>query len=296
MRLGLLFRPEWPPEALPAFARRAEHDGFDELWVVEDCFLAGGLTMAATALAVTERIGVGIGLLPAAVRNPAIAAMEIAGLARLHPDRLTAGFGHGVEEWMRQIGARPPNRLVALEETVDAVRRLLAGDTLQVDGGFVHLDSVRLDHLPREPPRVFIGTTGPRALEIAGRVADGFLLPEACGPAAVRWACGVAGVSGSVYAWFSIDDDRDAAAEALRQGLEARRRSGRYNRLFELAGVDSVGLDAVRAMAVAGDADDCAAGVRALGEAGAESVVLVPRERDAAEQVGRFVADVMPRL
>ena len=78
--------------------------------------------------------------------------------------------------------------------------------------------------------------------------------------------------------------------------MEARRRSGRYNRLFELAGVDSVGLDAVRAMAVAGDADDCAAGVRALGEAGAESVVLVPRERDAAEQVGRFVADVMPRL
>jgi alkanesulfonate monooxygenase SsuD/methylene tetrahydromethanopterin reductase-like flavin-dependent oxidoreductase (luciferase family) len=293
VRLGLLFRPEWPPEELPAFARGAERDGFDELWVVEDCFLAGGLTMAATALAVTERIGVGIGLLPAVVRNPAIAAMEIAGLARVHPRRLTAAFGHGVEEWMRQIGARPPNRLVALEETVDAVRRLLAGETLRADG-FVHLDSVRLDHVPREPPRVLIGTTGPRALEIAGRVADGFLLPEACGPGAVRWACGVAGVSGSVYAWFSIDDDRDAAAEALRPGLEARRGSGRYDRLFQLAGVDSVGADAVRAMAVAGDADDCAAGVRALGEAGAESVVLVPRDR--TEQVARFVADVMPRL
>ena len=39
MRLGLLFRPEWPPEELVAFARAAERDGFDELWVVEDCFL-----------------------------------------------------------------------------------------------------------------------------------------------------------------------------------------------------------------------------------------------------------------
>jgi 5,10-methylenetetrahydromethanopterin reductase len=296
MRLGLLYRPEWPPEGLVAFARAAERDGFDELWVVEDCFLAGGLTMAATALAVTERIGVGIGLLPVAVRNPAIAAMEIAGLARVSPGRLTVAFGHGVEDWMRQIGARPPNRLVALEETVDAVRRLLAGETLRGDGGFVHLDDVRLEHVPGEAPQVLVGTTGPRALQIAGRVADGFLLPEACGPAAVSWASGVARVPGYVYVWLSIDDDRDAAAEALLPGLEARRRSGRYDRLFELAGVDSVGIEAVRATAVCGDADDCAVGVRALADAGAESVVLVPREQDAAEQVGRFVADVMPRL
>jgi hypothetical protein len=119
----------------------------------------------------------------------------------------------------------------------------------------------------------------------------------------VRAGCGavglwVAGVPGFVYAWLSLDDDRDAAAEALLPGLEARRRSGRYDRLFELAGVDSVGVgvEAARAMAVGGDAGDCAAGVRALAEAGAESVVLVPREHDAAQQVERFVAEVVPRL
>src|SRR5918998_287431 len=183
-RVGVLFRPEWAPEGLPAFARGAERHGFAELWVVEDCFLAGGPTMAATGLAVTGRLRVGIGLLPAAVRNPAVVAMELAGLARLHPGRLVAAFGHGVEEWMRQIGARPPDRLVALEDTVEAVRRLLAGETLRVDGRFVHLDDVQLDHRPGEPPPILIGTTGPRALALAGRLADGFLLPEACGPAA----------------------------------------------------------------------------------------------------------------
>lgn len=296
MRLGLQFRPEWPPEELPAFARSAERDGFAELWVVEDCFLAGGPTMAATALAVTERLRVGIGLLPAAVRNPAVAAMELAGLARLHPGRLVAAFGHGVEEWMRQIGARPPDRLIALEETVEAVRRLLAGETVRVDGRFVHLDDVRLDHRPAEPPPILIGTTGPRALALAGRVADGFLLPEACGPAAVRWASGAAGTSAAVYAWLSLDDDRDAAAEALRPELEARRRSGRYERLFELAGVTALDPGSVRAMAVCGDAEDCASALRALGEAGAESVVLAPRQADPAEQVARFVAEVMPRV
>jgi alkanesulfonate monooxygenase SsuD/methylene tetrahydromethanopterin reductase-like flavin-dependent oxidoreductase (luciferase family) len=95
-RLGVLFRPEWPPEDLPAFARDAEEDGFAELWLVEDCFLAGGLTMAATALASTSTLGVGIGLLPVALRNSALTAMEIAGLARVHPARLTVAFGHGV--------------------------------------------------------------------------------------------------------------------------------------------------------------------------------------------------------
>jgi alkanesulfonate monooxygenase SsuD/methylene tetrahydromethanopterin reductase-like flavin-dependent oxidoreductase (luciferase family) len=243
---------------------------------------------------------VAIGLLPAAMRNPAIAAMEIAGLARVFPGRFTAAFGHGVEEWMRQIGARPPNRLVALEETVDAVRRLLAGETLNVDGRWARLDDVRLAHIPSEAPPVLIGTTGPRALEIAGRVADGFLLPEGSGLEAVRWACGIAGGTACVYAWLSLDDDRDAAAEALRPGLESWRRMGLYPRLFELAGVGedatSISLDQVRAMAVAGDADDCERAVRALWKAGAETVALVPRHEDRADQVAWFVAEVLPRL
>jgi 5,10-methylenetetrahydromethanopterin reductase len=291
VQLGLLFRPEWPPEALPAFAGGAERDGFDELWVVEDCFLAGGPTMAATALAVTERLGVGVGLLPAAVRNPAIAAMEIAGLARLHPGRLTVAFGHGVEAWMRQIGARPVDRLVALEEVVRAVRALLAGEEVTVHGDHVRLDRVRLDHVPGEAPPLLIGSTGPRALELAGRVADGFLLPEASGPAAVRWARGLAGGVGAVYAWLSIDDDRDAAAEALRPELEGRMAS--YPRLFEAAGVTAVDLDAVRAMTIAGDAGDCVRAIAALEAAGTDRLVVIPR--DEAQQA-RFVAEVMPRV
>src|SRR5918999_1472927 len=247
-QIGVMFRPEWPPEELPRFAREAERDGFAELWLVEDCFLVGGLTMAATVLALTESLRVGIGLLPAAMRNPALAAMEIAGLGRLHPERLAVAFGHGVEPWMRQIDARPPNRLAALEETGSA---------------------------------------------------DGILLAEGSGPEAVRWARGEAGSVGEtvVYAWLSIDDDRDAAAEALRPQVEAWREMGLYPRLFELAGVDDgVTLDRLRDLAVAGDADDCARAVTALWDAGADSVVVVPRHDDRESQVARFVADVLPRF
>ena len=127
-RIGVMAAPQWPVPGLPATARAVEAAGFDELWFAEDCFLHGGLTAAATALAVTERLTVGVGLLPAAVRNPAIAAMEIATLCTLHPGRVEVAFGHGVEAWMRKIGARPPDRLVALEEVVRATRALLHGE------------------------------------------------------------------------------------------------------------------------------------------------------------------------
>jgi alkanesulfonate monooxygenase SsuD/methylene tetrahydromethanopterin reductase-like flavin-dependent oxidoreductase (luciferase family) len=199
---------------------------------------------------------------------------------------------------MRQIDARPPDRLVALEETVSSVRALLRGEELSVDGSFARLHEVQLRHVPDPPPAVLIGTTGPRALALAGRSADGFLLAEGSGPAAVRWARGEAGAGETVvYAWLSVGDDRDAAAEALRPAVEAWRSMALYPRLFELAGVDE-GLDAdrLRSLAVAGDPDDCAAAIEALWDAGADSVVVVPRHEDRAEQVARFVRDVLPRV
>jgi 5,10-methylenetetrahydromethanopterin reductase len=302
-RLGVMFRPEWPPEELPAFARGAERDGCAELWLVEDCFLSGGLTMSAAALAATDQITVGIGLLPVAMRNPAAAAMEIAALARLHPRRFIAAFGHGVEPWMRQIGARPKDRLAALEETVAAVRALLAGEVVSTHGRYVHLDGVRLTHLPQEPPPVLVGTTGPRGLQAAGRVADGILLPEGSGPEAVRWACEQADdlPMTVVYAWLSLDDDRSAAAAALRPMVDGWLQLGLYPSLREHAGLEGQTIadvedDRLRALAVAGDARDCARAIAELWAAGADSVVLVPRHEDRADQLQRFAAEVRPLL
>ena len=51
-----------PPEELEPFARDVEATGLDELWVVEDCFWTGGLTSAATALASTTSLTVGLGI------------------------------------------------------------------------------------------------------------------------------------------------------------------------------------------------------------------------------------------
>ncbi|MBN1536277.1 MAG: LLM class flavin-dependent oxidoreductase [Anaerolineales bacterium] len=116
--LGVVFHPKFPPETLVNYARRAESAGFEELWLWDDCFLPGAFTSAAIALASTNKLKVGIGLLLAPAYNPLFAAMEITTLARAFPGRFLPGFGHGLASWMVQIGAASKSSQKTLSETV----------------------------------------------------------------------------------------------------------------------------------------------------------------------------------
>src|SRR5687768_17014280 len=128
--LGAIFTPQNPPESLRGVARAADEAGLEELWIWEDCFLNGGVSAAAAALAWTTRLKVGIGIMPVPFRNVALCAMEIATLNRMFSERALAGIGHGVQEWMGQVGARPASPLTLLREYATTLRSLLAGETV----------------------------------------------------------------------------------------------------------------------------------------------------------------------
>lgn len=181
---GVVFRPQSPPEHLREVVEAADAAGpaVEELWLWEDCFLEGGLTTAAAALAWSTRLRVGIGLLPVPLRNPALVAMEVATLARLFPDRVVVGLGHGVLDWMEQVGARVESPMTLLREHTSAVTALLAGERVTVSGRYVHLDDVALDWPPARPPQVLVGARGPRTVRLAGELSDGVLLDAVAGP------------------------------------------------------------------------------------------------------------------
>ncbi len=201
------------------YARRLEAAGIDQLWVIEDCFFTAGVSLAATALAVTERLTVGIGILPAVARNPAVTAMEIATLANLAPGRFVAGIGHGVQSWMEQMGARTPSPLTTLDETISVVRRLLTGEKVTFAGRQVTLDQVQLDQPPSIIPPVVAGVQQAKSLGVAGRVADGLILVEGAGPTYVNWALDQAGRPDGfrviTFTMMSIDADRRQAYRPL---------------------------------------------------------------------------------
>lgn len=223
--IGVMLPRDLPAGDVVTFARRADELGFDELWVVEDLEFRGGIAQAATALAVTGHIRVGVGILPAAARNVAFAAMEVATLAELFPGRLDVGVGHGMPHWMRQVGAWPQSPVTLLEETLVALRALLRGERVEVQGRYVDVSGVQLVSPPAVVPPVLAGVRGPRSLAVAGRAADGTVLAEPVTPEYVAQALQHIDATGPhrvvAYAVAAVDPDADAARQTVRPALSA---------------------------------------------------------------------------
>jgi 5,10-methylenetetrahydromethanopterin reductase len=272
--------------------------GFDEFWVVEDCFSYGGPTAAATALASTERVQIGIGLLPALGRNPMFIATELGALATLYPRRLSAAFGHGVREWMVQVGIEPSNRLTALEEVVRSVRPLLTGERLTFEGQFVRLRDARLDAPPSQPPNVLVGTTGPRAMDIAARHADGLVMPEGSGENAIAAArAKMCAAEIVVYAWFRVEHDGDDARRTMCEVISRWRDWGLYPRLLQLGDIataDPISATDAAKLSIVGTPRECADCLRRLVAAGASTVVVMPVGEGFAAQLEMFAHAVWP--
>ena len=278
--IGAMIRRDVPPGAVVEHARLIQ-DGFDELWVVEDLPFAGGISQATAVLAATRDVVVGHGIAPAPFRNPAALAMEWATLAGLYPGRLAAGIGHGVQDWMAQIGERVDSPLTLLAETIEAIRRLLAGELVSIEGRYVHLDGVRLQFPPALVPPVSAGVTGPKSLRVSGRVADGTILSEGNGPAEVERALALI--------------DRGKADTGRND----------HHRLTVFAGFfagDPRGLgpppaDAIPGWdAVATEPAGVVARLQLLIDAGADAVVLVPFGTDFAGQLQLASSEIVPQL
>ncbi|MPY56842.1 LLM class flavin-dependent oxidoreductase [Streptomyces spongiae] len=278
-RIGVMYDRDWAPEDLPGFAREVEALGADDLWVVEDLGWPGGLSAASVALGATERLRVGIGIMPAPLRSPALLAMEVATLARVFPGRLVAGIGHGVPEWMASVGVAARSPLALLEETISSVRALLRGERVELDGREVRLDGITLVHPPAEPPPVIAGVVRPRSLELSGRVADGTLIAEGHGPRDLESARALIDKGGAAadhaltaFAFCCVGDDADQVARALRPQVEGQSAW--------------LGRPAEQVFTVSGSAAEAAGRVHELAEAGANTVVLRMAGPEPVRQLG----------
>ncbi|KAF0962351.1 LLM class flavin-dependent oxidoreductase [Rhodococcus sp. T7] len=288
-RLGVTFIPTIEPERLRDFARVAESSGLDEIWLWEDCFKESGVASAAAALAWTERIHVGVGLMPVPLRNVALTAMEIATMARLFPGRVIAGVGHGVQDWMEQAGARAGSPMTLLEEYSVALRALLDGESVSTSGRYVRLDDVKLDWPPAERVPLMLEGEGPRSIRLAARLGDGNLLPSAVG-----------------------DDDVRRTRDLIAEEIGAARAASHHVVVPKIAATGDGAQRRVDAelarwerpadagIGVAGDAATIAAEVRRLADLGATSVAITPTEDEPdllgfVEFVGRDVKPLLAR-
>lgn len=323
--LGLVLGSAMPPEQLLPAAIAADQGGLDELWFSEDCFFTGGISAAAAALAGTERIQVGLGVVSAMLRHPALLAMEVATMAGAFPGRVSAGIGLGVPAWLRQVGRSPRSQIGAMTECVTAVRRLLDGERLDAEGAEFSFAGVALEHPPAQPVPLYMGVSGPKMLQMSGALADGSVLSVGAGARYVSWAKeqievgrAAAGRTGPhrivAFALYAVDDDRDKARDKIREPLSFYQAAGSPNAITRAEGtseevaalLDKGGRDLLASkmpeewlsrLAVAGTPADCANQIAALYAAGADSVALFPVTHGRIEELARITAQqVVPLL
>ncbi|MEU6389213.1 LLM class flavin-dependent oxidoreductase [Streptomyces sp. NPDC046939] len=309
-RVGVMLPRDLPAHEVLPYARRAEELGFDQVWVVEDLGWRGGIAQAAAVLAVTERLTVGIGIMPAGARNVAFAAMELATLAQLFPGRLIAGIGHGMPVWMRQAGAWPASPLTLIKEYTTGLRLLLRGEPGPANGRYVQSEGVVLTEIPDIVPQVVLGVRGPKSQAIAGEVADGLLLAEPAAPvyitASLHHLHTIAPDRTSrtrepyivTYDAAAVDDDESAALARARGALKDIGEPDWAAHIAPLPFADELRehraacADAghfaatlpdawVRQLSITGTPDQARQAIHARHTAGATSVVLAPAGPDA---------------
>jgi probable F420-dependent oxidoreductase len=175
--------PADPPTSLQVQkAALAESSGFKYVWTWDTHILMQEYSPQMTMIALqTREVVIGACVTNPVTREPTVTASFYATLANLiGGDRLICGIGRG-DSAVRIRGARPSN-LAALEDAVRIIRGLTRGDEVDVEGAPVRLAWATGGGVP-----VYVAAYGPKALRLAGRIADGVIL-QAADPFFVEWA------------------------------------------------------------------------------------------------------------
>ncbi len=249
------------PEAVE-YVRYAEDRGFEAVWQAESRLVREATVPMAAFLAQTTRIKVGAGVVNNWTRNPALLASTFSTLDDLAPGRVILGIGAWWDPLASKVGIERIRPLTAIRETVEAVRALLADETVTYHGDFVHLDGVELDYVhqerrPKEVP-IYIGATGMKMMELTGEIADGVLLNylvpptynaqamEALERGAARAGRSVDDLDRPQLVVCSVSEDRQVALDRAR--LLVTQYLGQQPHIMKASGVPITLLDEIGAM------------------------------------------------
>ncbi len=299
---------------LANYARMAEDAGFDSLWVTERYFHEETFSMLGYLAARTERIRLGVGVVNPYTRNPALLGMGAATLDRLSGGRMMLGLGRSDAEVISgRMGMEYRAPLSTLRGTVGALRRMWDGERVSAQYAGVSLSNVGLALLPvQDRLPVYLAAIGPRALRLAGEVADGVLLNAYAPVQYIRWAVGRirAAAANAGRDPRSIDiacmlivrltDDPDAMLPALRERvarLIAEPHTGEV--LLGQGGFDTSILAPVRELVAAGNES---AAARYVSDELAEACYLLGDPARCRERIREYTAAgvdtplLLPRL
>ncbi|MCH1883757.1 TIGR03842 family LLM class F420-dependent oxidoreductase [Agrococcus sp. ARC_14] len=197
MDFGAVFQTNPPASRTVQLAQLAEVHGFSHVWTFDSHVLwQEPYVIHSAILAATRRVTVGPFVTNPATRDWSVTASVFATLNEMYGNRTVCGIGRG--DSAVRVGGGEPTTLKQLREAVHVIREL--GSSRAVDVGGVTL---RLPWSEGSEVPVWVAAYGPRALQLAGEVGDGFIL-QLADPEITKWM---------------IDHVRSAASDAGRDPM-----------------------------------------------------------------------------
>jgi probable F420-dependent oxidoreductase len=271
-------------------ARAAEEVGFDSIWVGDHMLYRGdgaergpweAWTLLAALAAATERVALGPLVACTAFHPPGLIAKMAATIAEVSGGRFVLGLGAGWnEEEFRAFGLPFDHRVSRFEEAFTIIRMMLAGERVTVRGHYLQAEDAVLLPLPAAPPRLMIGSNGPRMLAATLPHVDG-------------WNTWYEDYGNSAEGFARLNERISAAArDAGREPEDIERSACVLVAVDGSSGERASTPDAPRP--VTGSADRMSSALRELHEAGADEIILVvdPITEEAIRRLGDAVAEL----
>jgi probable F420-dependent oxidoreductase len=182
MDFGVTVLPDPPFSRWLELIQLAERHGFGYAWTYDSHVLwQESVPMLAVAARETSKIRLGHFVTNPATRDPTVLASAYATLQDLSNGRMAMGIGRG-DSAVRVIG-RQPMKVAEFERSCAMVRAFMNGGEVEWNDKQLQLKWVR----PELPPiPMWIAGYGPRALAVAGRVADGVII-QLADPEIIQW-------------------------------------------------------------------------------------------------------------
>jgi probable F420-dependent oxidoreductase len=298
MKLGVLLLEE-DMTHFRALAGRADDAGVDSAWTIE-YYNRNSLVRLAAMAASTRRMTVGTAVTAAFARAPLMLATAAADLATMAPGRVVLGLGSSTarmnSDWYGTAIDHPAPRM---EELIDLLRKLGAHHEgpFSYEGRFYNLRFAHLDRLLSSPLPIYTAGVNQRMVEVAGRVADGFVghpiatvpyLQKVASPA-IDAGVGKSGRDASAVhrvtqVITAVDDDRAAARRRAALQVAFYSTVKTYEIIFTLHGFGEE-RERIREAFLRGDRD---AMVNATSDAMLTEMAVFGTRREVAQQLHRY--------
>lgn len=320
IKSGVALQPVDAPTIFEEMVDEIEGLSFDELWLTDSSLHARYVYIyLALAARRTQNLQLGTAVTNPVTRHPAVTATAFATLNELAAGRAVLGMGAG-DRPLLSLGEKPA-KLARTESAIEAIRQIWTGEHITFQGHGFSLDDAHMREPGPTTMPIYMSASGPKTLQLAGRIADGVVLLAGLHPDGLQWAIdhidrGVSEAGRSarpkitVFAYGAIDDDTDAAMAAGRTIAAWFPQTAPV--YCEMAGLSPVLIAQVRAlydggefqeaataaellpedfvhrMALAGDSDRAKQHLRNMQDLGVDCVSVFPLGEDRMKTVRAF--------